>query len=81
MSKKDLGDIYKEKHSRNGIVYFSEMMDTMFLVVADTDSGETVYSRAFPYTKETKKAVRKSARNNFNTILYRMNNSLELEAD
>lgn len=77
MSKADIGKIYKEKSTTNGIIYFSEMMSTMFIVLAEDKNHQIIFTKTFPFTDSTKVQQRKLARNTFNTIRYKLNNGFE----
>lgn len=81
MSKADLGKIYKEKAVKNGIIYFTEMMSSMYLVLAEDSQHQIIFSRTYPFTDATKNKQRQLARNAFNTIKYKITNNEDLEAD
>lgn len=75
MSKADIGKIYKEKTITNGIIYFSEMMSAMFIVLAEDSNHQIIFTKTFPFTESTKTKQKKLARNTFNTIRYKLSNS------
>lgn len=81
MSKADLGKIYKEKAVKNGIVYFTEMMSSMYLVLAEDSQHQIIFSRTYPFTETTKEKQRKLARNMFNSVRYKILNNEDLEVD
>lgn len=82
MSKADLGKIYKEKAIKDGIVvYFTEMMSSMYLVLAEDSQHQIIFSRTYPFTEGSREKQRKLARNAFNSVRYRLANDEDLEVD
>lgn len=81
LSKADIGRIYKEKRISNGVIYFTEMMSSMFLVLAENASHQTVFSQIFPFTDTTKTEQRKLAKSTFNKVLYKFYNNVDLDED
>lgn len=81
MSKADLGKIYKEILYKNGIIYFSEMMSSMFLILVETKDHQIIFSRTYPFTDKTKTQQRKLARSMLSTIRYKLINNEDLEIE
>lgn len=81
LSKADIGRIYKEKQTSNGVIYFTEMMSSMFLVLAENSSHQTVFSQIFPFTATTKTKQRKLAKDTFNRVLYKSYKNADLDED
>lgn len=78
MNRADIGRIYKEKRMSNGTIYFTEMMSSVFLVLAEDTNHQIIFSQIFPFTSTTKVNQRKLAKDIFNKIRQKLYNKEDL---